>query len=229
MNIPEQSEFGGAVKKLTIILSVFGLMLPSIPAFSGGGFSWPMFIPANIGGDRLQNRIKTESLEGCWKFNYTIISDWTTEFCLNKSTIEEPEQSVFFIKGLDSYGNNSVGGYWPEESFYHVLVTGTLFWEYFTFDFIPPSTTAVEGCYYSVDPDNGSLSSCYAMTGYRTSSKITTKSAQPAEINPASQKQQEVAESVKEKSGAAVKKNLSAGISALQESIDKANSSAEAK
>ena len=217
------------MKKLIIILSAFEIMVPSIPAFSGGGFPWPMFVPASMGGDRLQNRIKTESLDGCWKFSYTIISNWTTEFCLNKSTIEEFQQSVFSINGLDLYGNETVGGYWPEEDFYHVLVTGTLFWEYFTFDFIPSSTSAVEGCYYQVDPDDGSLSSCFAMTGYRTTGKITTKSAQPTEINPASQKQQEMAESAEEKTGGGVKKNLSAGISVLKESIDKSDSSAEAK
>jgi hypothetical protein len=208
------------MKKLIIILSTLGLILSSSPVFSAAGFPWPMFIPANVGGERLQNKVKTENLDGCWAFNYTIISDWTTEFCLNKSTIEESEQYVYWIKGLDSYGNNSVGGYWPEENYYHVLIAGSLFWEYFTFDFLPSSSSAVEGCYYQVDPNDGSASNCFPMTGYRTTTKNAVKSAEKAENDTEQQKREEIAGSEKGKTPLTKEKiNLLDGISALQKSI----------
>jgi len=205
--------------KRFIILSTLGIMLASIQAVSAGEFSWPMFVPANIGGERLQNRLKTESLDGCWSFNYTIISNWTTKFCLDKSALEESEQYVFFIKGFDSSGNTTVGGYLPEEDFYHVRVAGSLFWEYFTFDFIPSSPSTVEGCYYQIDPNDGSPSNCFPMTGHRTNSKITNKSAQPAGIDPGLQKQREIAQSAEGKTKSTAGKNLFGRIGTLKKAI----------
>ena len=166
------------MKSLIILICVFGGVLSSGLALGAGEFSWPMLVAPTAGSDQVQNRIKTESLDGCWAFNYTIASYWTTNFCLDKSTVEEYEPDVFFIDGLDEYSNIAVGGYLPEGIFYTVMVTGPIFWEFFTFDFISPYT--VSGCYYQVDPVTGSLlSDCYAMDGGRSPKTATEKAVLP--------------------------------------------------
>ena len=53
-----------------------------------------------------------------------------------------------------------------------LLNPGTLFDEFFTFDFVGSNT--VSGCYYQVYVADDSFSRCYNMTGVRTSSTALT-------------------------------------------------------
>ena len=53
-----------------------------------------------------------------------------------------------------------------------LLNPGTLFNEFFTFDFVGSNT--VSGCYYQVDAADDSFSRCFDMTGVRTSSTALT-------------------------------------------------------
>lgn len=216
------------MKRLIVLICVLGGLLSSGLALGAGEFSWPMLVAPTAGSDRVQNRIKTEILGGCWSFKYTIASEWTTNFCLDKSTIEEYEPDVFFIDGLDKPDNNiTVGGYISVGDFYVVMVTGPLFWDYFTFNFISSST--VSGCYYIFDPVDESLSRCLAMTGNRTSRTVTEKSAPTDRAHPILLKQNEINELPRDKAKSIVDKNVLSGISALKASIDKINSSAETR
>jgi len=91
---------------------------------------------------------------------------------------------------------------------------------YQTFDFLPSSSSAVEGCYYQVDPNDGSASNCFPMTGYRTTTKNAVKSAEKAGNDTEQQKREEIAGSEKGKTPLTKEKiNLFDGISALQKSI----------
>lgn len=213
------------MKRLIVLICVLGGLLSSGLALGAGEFSWPMLVAPTAGSDKVQNRIKTESLDGCWAFNYTIASYWTTSFCLDKSTIAEYEPDVFFIDGLDEYSNIAVGGYWPEGNFYNVMITGPIFWEFFTFDFISPST--VSGCYYQVDPDTGSLlSGCYAMDGGRTSKTATEKAALPNKEHRNLLKQIEIDELPEDRAKSIVDKNILDGLNTLKATIDKNGSPA---
>ncbi|MBW2683328.1 MAG: hypothetical protein JRC69_07185 [Deltaproteobacteria bacterium] len=213
------------MKRLIVLICVLGGLLSSGLALGAGEFSWPMLVAPTAGSDQVQNRIKTESLDGCWAFKYTIASEWTTNFCLNKSTIEEYETDVFSIDGLDEYGNIAVGSYYSEGGLYFVMVTGSLFWDFFTFDFTSPAT--VQGCYYIFDPADDSLSTCFDMTGNRTSKTVTEKSAPTDKEHSNLLKHNEINEFPGDKAKSIVDQNVLGGISALKASIDKIHSSAD--
>ena len=55
---------------------------------------------------------------------------------------------------------------------FSLLDPGIIIDLFFTFDFVGSNT--VSGCYYQVDKDDESFSSCYDMTGVRTSSTALT-------------------------------------------------------
>ena len=213
------------MKRLIVLICVLGGLLSSGLALGAGEFSWPMLVAPTAGSDKVQNRIKTESLDGCWAFNYKIASYWTTSFCLDKSTIEEYEPDVFSIDGFDEYRNIAVGSYYPEGGLYFVMVTGPLFWDFFTFDFTSPTT--VSGCYYIFDPADDSLSNCFDMTGNRTSKTVTEKSAPTDKEHSNLLKHNEINEFPGDKAKSIVDQNVLGGISALKASIDKIHSSAD--
>ena len=215
------------MKRLIVLICVLGGLLSSGFAFGAGEFSWPMLVAPTAGSKRIQSRIKTEGLDGCWTFNYKIASDWTTSFCLDKSTIEEYEPAVFSIDGLDEYRNIAFGSYLPDGNFYNVIVTGPLFWDFFTFDFTSPTT--VSGCYYIFDPADDSLSTCFDMTGNRTGKTVTEKSAPTDREHSNLLKQNEVSELPGDNAKSIVDKNVLNRISALKASIDKINSSADTR
>jgi len=213
------------MKRLIVLICVLGGLLSSGLALGTGEFSWPMLVASTAGSDKVQSRIKTESLDGCWAFKYTIVSEWTTNFCLDKSTIAEYDPGVFFIDGLDEYGNTAVGGYMSVEDFYVVMVTGSLFWDFFTFDFTSPAT--VSGCYYIFDPADDSLSTCFDMTGNRTSKTVTEKSAPTDKEHSNLLKHNEIIELPGDKAKSIVDKKILGVTSALKASIDKIHSSAD--
>ena len=110
---------------------------------------------------------------------------------------------------------------------YFVMVTGPLFWDFFTFDFTSPTT--VSGCYYIFDPADDSLSNCFDMTGNRTSKTVTEKSAPTDRAHSNFLKQNEINELPGDKAKSIVDKNVLNRISALKASIDKISSSADTR
>ena len=119
------------------------------------------------------NQLQTERLIGTWEFSYTIISRVTDTYRLSdvqESSITPGEWNIF---GTDEFGNLVIARYSPDLEAFSLLDPGTIIDRFFTFDFVGSNT--VSGCYYQIDVEDDSFSSCYDMTGVRTSSTTLTR------------------------------------------------------
>lgn len=210
------------MKKPICLVCALGIMLSFGLSFGAGDFSWPMLVSSTAGSEKVQNRIKTENLDGCWAFKYTIEKEWTTNLCLDKSTAAEVEPDVFLIYGLDDEDDNqAVGAYWPRGDFYYVRVFGSEFEEYFTFQFISSST--VSGEYYIIDPDDGSPLFDSDMTGIRTDENKKTNLTIKRESYLL--KQNEIDHVVETKGKSIIDKKILDELHALKTFLDKIDSS----
>ena len=115
------------------------------------------------------NQLQTERLIGTWEFSY--LSAFTDTYRLNDVRESSITPGEWIITGTDQFGGLVIAGYSPLLGMFTLLNPGTLFNEFFTFDFVGSNT--VSGCYYQVDFDY-SLSRCFDMTGVRTSSTALT-------------------------------------------------------
>ena len=122
--------------------------------------------------DRSFNQLQTERLIGTWKFDYTIISEFTETYRLSDVQENPDRPGEWVILGADQYGRPVAAGYSPRLEMFELLDPGITIHRYFTFDFV--SSDRVSGCYYQIDADDGSRSRCYDMTGVRTSSTALT-------------------------------------------------------
>ena len=122
--------------------------------------------------DRSFNQLQTERLIGTWKFDYTIISEFTETYRLSDVQENPDRPGEWVIRGTDQYGRPVAAGYSPRLEMFELLDPGITIHRYFTFDFV--SSDRVSGCYYQIDADDGSRSRCYDMTGVRTSSTALT-------------------------------------------------------
>ena len=119
------------------------------------------------------NQLQTERLIGTWVFSYTIISEFTNTYRLSdvqESPITPGEWNIF---GTDQFGDLVIAGYSPDFEFFSLFDPGIIIDQFFTFDFVGSNT--VSGCYYQIDVEDDSFSSCYDMTGVRTSSTALTR------------------------------------------------------
>ena len=115
------------------------------------------------------NQLQTERLIGTWEFSY--LSAFTDTYRLNDVRESSSTPGEWNIFGTDQFGGLVIAGYSPLLGMFTLLNPGTLFNEFFTFDFVGSNT--VSGCYYQVYKDD-SLSRCFDMTGVRTSSTALT-------------------------------------------------------
>ena len=123
------------------------------------------------------NRQQTERLIGTWIFSYSIgSSEFTQTYRLNDVREIAGE---WYIVGTDQFDDLVIAGYSPDLEAFSLLDPSTIFNRFFTFDFVGSNT--VSGCYYQIDVEDDSFSSCYDMTGVRTSSSTLSslKRAQP--------------------------------------------------
>ena len=139
-------------------LRVTGLVITTIPATVGPSPTKPF------------NQLQTERLIGTWEFSY--LSAFTDTYRLNDVRERSSTPGEWNIFGTDQFGNVVIAGYSPRLGMFTLLNPGTLFNEFFTFDFVGSNT--VSGCYYQVDAADDSFSSCFDMTGVRTSSTALT-------------------------------------------------------
>ena len=119
------------------------------------------------------NQLQTERLIGTWVFSYTIISEFTNTYRLSdvqESPITPGEWNIF---GTDQFGDLVIAGYSPDFEFFSLFDPGIIIDQFFTFDFVGSNT--VSGCYYQIDVEDDSFSSCYDMTGVRTNSTALTR------------------------------------------------------
>ena len=126
----------------------------------------PGEIPAST--DRPFNQLQTERLIGTWKFDYTIISEFTQTYRLSDVQENPDRPGEWVILGTDQYGDPVEAGYSPRLKMFSLLDRSVTIHRYFTFDFV--GSDRVSGCYYQIDADDGSRSRCYDMTGVRTNS-----------------------------------------------------------
>ena len=139
-------------------LRVTGLVITTIPATVVPSPTKPF------------NQLQTERLIGTWEFSY--LSAFTDTYRLNDVRERSSTPGEWNIFGTDQFGNVVIAGYSPRLGMFTLLNPGTLFNEFFTFDFVGSNT--VSGCYYQVDAADDSFSSCFDMTGVRTSSTALT-------------------------------------------------------
>ena len=126
------------------------------------------------------NRQQTERLIGTWIFSYSIgSSDFTQTYRLNDVRESSSTPGEWHIFGTDQFDNLVIAGYSPDLEAFSLLDPSIIFNRFFTFDFVGSNT--VSGCYYQIDVEDDSFSSCYDMTGVRTSSTALSslKRAQP--------------------------------------------------
>ena len=131
----------------------------------------PGEIPAST--DRPFNQLQTERLIGTWKFDYTIISEFTQTYRLSDVQENPDRPGEWVILGTDQYGDPVEAGYSPRLKMFSLLDRSVIIHRYFTFDFVDANT--VSGCYYQIDPEDDSRSRCYDMTGVRTRSTGLTR------------------------------------------------------
>ena len=139
-------------------LRVTGLVITTIPATVVPSPTKPF------------NQLQTERLIGTWEFSY--LSAFTDTYRLNDVRERSSTPGEWNIFGTDQFGGLVIAGYSPRLGMFTLLNPGTLFNEFFTFDFVGSNT--VSGCYYQVDAADDSFSSCFDMTGVRTSSTALT-------------------------------------------------------
>ena len=139
-------------------LRVTGLVITTIPATVVPSPTKPF------------NQLQTERLIGTWEFSY--LSAFTDTYRLNDVRERSSTPGEWNIFGTDQFGNVVIAGYSPRLGMFTLLNPGTLFNEFFTFDFVGSNT--VSGCYYQVDAADDSFSRCFDMTGVRTSSTALT-------------------------------------------------------
>ena len=126
------------------------------------------------------NRQQTERLIGTWVFSYSIgFFDFSDTYRLNDVRESSTTPGEWDIFGTDQFDNLVIAGYSPDLEAFSLLDPSTIFDRFFTFDFVGSNT--VSGCYYQIDVEDDSFSSCYYMTGVRTSSSTLSslKRAQP--------------------------------------------------
>ena len=123
--------------------------------------------------DKPFNQLQTERLIGTWVFSYRISSsEFTSTYTLSdvvESSITPGEWHIF---GTDEFDDLVIAGYSPLLGMFSLLDKSITIDRFFTFDFIGSNT--VSGCYYQIDVEDDSFSSCYDMTGVRTSSTALT-------------------------------------------------------
>ena len=118
------------------------------------------------------NQLQTERLIGTWIFSYSIgSSEFTQTYRLNDVRESSSTPGEWYIVGTGQFDNLVIAGYSPDLEAFSLLDPSTIFDRFFTFDFVGSNT--VSGCYYQVVDD--SFSSCYDMTGVRTSSTALTR------------------------------------------------------
>jgi hypothetical protein len=127
------------------------------------------------------NQTQTERLTGTWNFSWTISSTFTETFKLKDveaSTVTAGEWNIF---GADQYGGLVIAGYSTLLKEFVLYDPGTVIDEFFVFDFM--GTDTVAGCYYLISPPGSTnLSSCYPMTGRRTSASAITSALRDPSI-----------------------------------------------
>ena len=119
------------------------------------------------------NQLQTERLIGTWVFSYTIISEFTNTYRLSDVRESPITPGEWNILGTDQFGGLVIAGYSPDFEFFSLFDPGIIIDQFFTFDFVGSNT--VSGCYYQIDIEDDSFSSCYDMTGVRTSSTALTR------------------------------------------------------
>ena len=120
------------------------------------------------------NQLQTERLMETCIFSYSIgSSEFTQTYRLNDVRESSTTPGEWYIFGTGQFDNLVIAGYSPDLEAFSLLDPSTIFDRFFTFDFVGSNT--VSGCYYQVVDD--SFSSCYDMTGVRTSSTALTRLA----------------------------------------------------
>ena len=140
----------------------------------------PVSPPSPVDTGDPWSRPNIERFRGTWQFTYTKERAAITDtFVLSIILEEDDEPGVWFIGGLQDDGTIAVLFY-SRDSDSYVLGPDALgeIDELYSFNLTSPTT--VSGCYYEIFSST-SLSSCYPMTGVRTSSSTlsSVKRAQP--------------------------------------------------
>ena len=156
-------------------------------------------IPADT-GDHPWSRPNIERFRGTWQFTYTKDRAAITDTFVLSSIIEQTDEpGEWFIGGIQDDGALAVLFYRRDLDSY-ILGTSDELEELYSFNLTSPTT--VSGCYYEI-LSSTSFSSCYPMTGVKTSSaalsgltsalpSTTAGQAESAEIREALERLREV-------------------------------------
>jgi hypothetical protein len=107
---------------------------------------------------------EVQILSGTWTFSYKILNDYTSSYTLTTVKESTTEPGKYYIFGTNEYGDPVFAEYNSEYKSYALFDRGTLFDQFFTFNFTSEDT--VSGCYYMI-LETSESSECYNMTGIR--------------------------------------------------------------
>jgi len=117
-------------------------------------------------------RLKVELLKGYWTFNYTIINTWTNHYKLDNIVESTGAAGDYKIYGKGDYGDIVVAGYSSTENCWNLLDTGSNIDTYFIF-YTDGSLILPGSCYYQISHPSETWSSCYPLSGYKSSISTT--------------------------------------------------------
>jgi hypothetical protein len=117
-------------------------------------------------------RYKTEILKGHWWFAYAIISTFHDDYDLWDVQPGDDPDLPWVIFGVDKWGDPVIGGYNFSMNAWGILDPGIIIDKFYVFQ--TDGNTVTNGCYYQVDVEDGDMSNCYALSGYKTASSHTT-------------------------------------------------------
>lgn len=115
------------------------------------------------------NKSKTEMLIGSWDFTYTIISSYVSKYVLSGPATElASNPGYYYVTGTDEYNEVIAAAYDSSLGQYTLLDQGTIIDRFYTFDL--PAANMAQGCFYLITKSTDEWSTCYSMTGKKTSS-----------------------------------------------------------
>lgn len=153
----------------------------TVPGFAGKywlDFQWSpsslVFVPVNVGIEpTVVDPIlaKTELLKGSWRFVYTIsTSTFTQEYTLSNINGATNSEGGYYIYGInDKSGSTVLACYWPDSGNWSLLDRTSSFDRFYYF-FTDGNSILSNSCYFQVV--NGSMSSCYKLTGTKTNDQF---------------------------------------------------------
>jgi hypothetical protein len=142
---------------------------------SGGRYDMTLILASSSPPPTNTNLSKTQQLVGgTWFIIFTIGAINFTDNWSFTSIGPTPDASGDYATfGTDQFGKTIAGSYYSPGAYWDVLDKGTIIDEFYTFHF--SDNNDISGCYYQISPPGSTnLSSCYALSGFRSPPKAAS-------------------------------------------------------